>query len=98
MRVCVMQHSIIKHIELNTEMCYHADCLVCVCVSVCLCVCVSVCLCVCVFADCMVCVCVLYRVVAATVYLLWEETPPVTLIQEEGGSVVWCGVMWYDMV
>ena len=46
----------------------------------------------------MVCVCVLYRVVAATVYLLWEETPPVTLIQEEGGSVVWCGVMWYDEV
>ena len=58
-------------------------------------------LCVCVFWDCMVCVCVLYRVVAATVYLLGEETPPVTLIQEEESWVVWCGIVgmiWHDVV
>ena len=51
--------------------------------------------CLCVSADCMVCVCVLYRVVAATVYLLVGRDA--TSHTYTGGGAGWFGMVFYDM-
>ena len=76
--------------------------MVCVCVFVCytewwlqLYICVFVYLCICISADCMVCVCVLYRVVAATVYLLLGRDPTGHTYTGGLDGVIWYGMVWH---